>query len=192
MPAEEIKLLAADGQADCISICEANSWEYSLTHAHGHPSKHKYSPEWTREDNKDAQRDHVLGILFTASSFKASEHRYFRRLFDKISKGRYRAPGRLTVRRIVRKVSRQIDKLKPQAYQTDPGTCVFDHATGSKGEAMAGFFFENPAGRILVKLIDSGYDEKNADLIRDQMRQAIQEIGAPHVSAVGSDSAKSA
>ena len=57
---------------------------------------------------------------------------------------------------------------------------------------MAGFFFENPAGRILVKLIDSGYDEKNADLIRDQMRQAIQEIGAPHVSAVGSDSAKSA
>ena len=34
-------------------------------------------------------------------------------------------------------------------------------ATGSKGEAMAGFFFENPAGRILVKLIDSGYDRSS-------------------------------
>ena len=113
-------------------------------------------------------------------------------MFDKISKGRYRAPGKDTVRKIVRKLSSEIDALKPQAYQTDPGTCVFDHATGSKGEAMAGFFFENPAGRILVKLIDSGYDEKNADLIRDQMRQAIQEIGAPHVSTVGSASAKSA
>ena len=69
---EEIKRLAADGQSDCKSVCSANSWE--LTDAHGRPSKHRYSPDWTREDNKDAQRDHVLGIIFTASSFRSSEH----------------------------------------------------------------------------------------------------------------------
>ena len=187
---EEIKRLAAEGQSDCKLVCSANEWE--LTDKHGRPLKHRYSPDWTREENMDAQRDHVLGIIFTASSFRSSEHMYFRRMLDKISKSKYKAPGKERVRKIVTNLSSEIDALKPQAYKTGPGTCVFDHATGSNGEAMAGFFFENPAGRILVKLLDSGYDEKNAETIRNQMKEVIQEIGPSYVSAVGSDSAKSA
>ena len=158
--------MAVEGQKDCIEVCKANGWALPVKGSRAFnalSSDARYDVLWTKEDKEEAQRDHVLAVVCTSSAFLVVEHKYYRRLCKKISKGRYRPPNRKKACNILRKLSEDIDDRKLDFCKKSQGSVIFDSAIGSKSEQFTNVFSENAGGRIFITLHDSSFKRKTAE-----------------------------
>ena len=175
-PQDQVAKLAMEGIKPAQVYCEFQQWAVARQ-------------ELDKPGDLDLQRARelqVLEIVETASAFSRAQHPRTRQLLSYISAGRYQGISRPDFCKILASFYEECTEKGLQLARAGPGTLSFD-GQFSQGHCMVNLWLSNNAGRLHLGTEDFKDSKQDAPRMASFAAEAVQRIGADHVSAIVTD-----
>ncbi|CAE7261948.1 for [Symbiodinium natans] len=175
-PQNQVAKLAMEGIKPAQVYCEFQQWAVARQ-------------ELDKPGDLDLQHARelqVLEIVETASAFSRAQHPRTRQLLSYISAGRYQGISRPDFCKILASFYEECTEKGLQLARAGPGTLSFD-GQFSQGHCMVNLWLSNNAGRLRLGTEDFKDSKQDAPRMASFAVEAVQRIGADHVSAIVTD-----